>query len=71
MKVTKREKHERPNPEIEVDAFAEDGAVVIQFGDSEIVVNPDEADKLAELIADAAIEATEEDADEAEDEDED
>ena len=61
MNVSKRKKRERSNPEIEVDAFAEDGMVVVQFGESEIIVDPEEADKLADLITDAAIDATEED----------
>jgi antitoxin component of MazEF toxin-antitoxin module len=72
MKVNKRKKVDR-NPlgeEIEVEAFAEDGMVVVQFGDQEIVIDPEEADKLADMIAGAVEEATEEDAGEEDEEDE-
>ena len=77
MKVVKRKKRERKNPEaaeaIEVDAFAEDGMVVVQFGESEIALDPEQAEGLAELIQSASEDATEEvdEGDEDEDEDED
>jgi len=66
MKVNKRKKVERnpPGEEIEVEAFAEDGMVVVQFGDQEILIDPEEADRLADMILDAVEEATEEDASE-------
>ena len=58
MRVNKRKKRDRPNPEaegeIEVDAFSEEGMVIVQFGESEIAIDPEQADELAELIADAA-----------------
>jgi DNA-binding protein YbaB len=59
MKIIKRKKVERnpPGEEIEVEAFAEDGMVVVQFGDQEILIDPEEADRLADMIADAAGEA--------------
>lgn len=67
MRVNRRKKRERPNPEaegeIEVDAFSEEGMVIVQFGESEIAIDPEQADELAELIADAAIAATEEEED--------
>ena len=68
MKVNKRKKIERPNPEdmqeIEVDAFAEDGMVVVQFGDQEIMVDPEEAAELADLIGQATDDATKEEEEE-------
>jgi hypothetical protein len=70
MKVNKRKKRERVNPEegqeIDIDAFAEDGMVVLQFGDEEINIDPEQADELAEMIANAASDATEEEVEEEE-----
>jgi hypothetical protein len=70
MKVNKRKKRERVNPEegqeIDLDAFAEDGMVVLQFGQDEINIHPDQAFELAELIEGAANDATEEDEEEEE-----
>lgn len=68
MRVNKRKKRDRPNPEaegeIEVDAFSEEGMVIVQFGESEIAIDPEQADELAELIADAATFAIEEEEEE-------
>ena len=53
LKVNKR----KSNPEIEVDAFSEDGLVVVQIGGQELVLEPDQAEELADVIAQASEDA--------------
>lgn len=64
MQVKKRNKRQRGkvNPEGagRLDAFAEDGMVILRFGDAEVALDAQQADNLAELIADALEDASEE-----------
>ena len=53
LKVNKR----KSNPEVEVDAFSEDGLVVVQIGGQELVLEPDQAEELADVIAQASDDA--------------
>lgn len=77
MKVTRRAKKERTkkNPEagqeVEVDAFTDEGMVVVTIGDSEIVLEPQQARDLGDLILDSADEADSETVEEADDDEED
>ena len=50
----------RKNPEeVEVDAFAEDGVVVVKIGGTEIAIEPADAERFADLIAESAVDAEE------------
>jgi DNA-binding protein YbaB len=53
VKVNKR----KANPEVEVNAFAEDGVVVVTIGTQELVLTPEDAEELADTIAQASDDA--------------
>jgi DNA-binding protein YbaB len=47
----------KANPEVEVDAFSEDGVVVVQIAGQELVLSPEDAEELADVIAQASEDA--------------
>lgn len=67
VKVNKTGKR---NPEeIDADAFAEAGMVVVKLGETEVVLSPEDGQMLADAIADA-VEAAEEGIDTGDEEEE-
>jgi len=70
MKVTRPKANPGPDAPIEIDAFAQDGMIVLKLGEHDLELDPTQAEELIELIEAAAADVEADEDLEEEDEEE-